>query len=231
MKEHPILFSAPMVRAILDGTKTQTRRVVKPQPSFFGSMGNPNTPFKTLDAGLHCQIRCPYGQPGDRLWVREAHWWFKDEHDPVTGYYPPKLTADDVEYRADGDDRRKVWRPSIHMPRWASRITLEITGVRVERLQDISEADAKAEGCERLCEDEPGYVYREEPDWKICHQCGGTRLYTSFGPNLGACLDTDCLECNTYLKRYRQLWESINGPGSWDANPWVWVVEFKRITA
>ena len=117
------------------------------------------------------------------------------------------------------------------MPRWASRITLEITGVRVERLQDISEADAKAEGCERLYDDEPGHVYRDEPDWKICPQCGGTRLYTAFNPMTGGALpDTDCLQCDTYVKRYMHLWESINGQGSWDANPWVWVISFPHRT-
>ena len=178
MAERPILFSGPMVRALLTGTKTQTRRVAK---EFAGR--------DDLDAILRRfpeQSGCPYGQPGDRLWVREAHWWFKDEHDPVTGYFPPKLTIEDVEYRADGDDGRKVWRPSIHMPRWASRITLEITGVRVERLQDISEADAVAEG-----------VYTDPA-------------------------------CPAY-DGYRTLWDQINGSGSWDLNPWVWVVEFRQV--
>ena len=201
MKERPILFSAPMVRSILASTKTQTRRVVKPQPIYdgrfaggwkmLGKAGHEAATCSPLIAEL-----CPYGQPGDRLWLREAHWWFKDEHDPAIGYYPPKLTADDVEYRADGDDGRKVWRPSIHMPRWASRITLEITSVRVERLQDISEGDAQAEGCALEC----------------MTPTGGDSGSAIYGPG-----------------GYLALWESINGAGSWDANPWVWVVEFKRV--
>lgn len=167
-RERPILFSSPMVRALIAGTKTQTRRVVKGE-----------------------WIVCPYGGPGDRLWVRESHWWFKDEHDPVTGYYPPKLTAEDVEYRADGERPGRSWRPSIHMPRWASRITLEITGVRVERLQDISAEDCIAEGMQsRMREHDAVCDLRDQ---------------------------------------YRDLWEHINGPGSWDANPWVWVLEFRRL--
>ena len=250
MKERPILFSAPMVRALLDGSKTQTRRPCKypiyangfhfdghdflchndylPPSATLMDVKRGGIEYTTSDHE-GWESECPYGQPGDRLWVREAHWWFKDEPDHATGYFPPKLTADDVEYRADGDDGRKVWRPSIHMPRWASRLLLEVTGARLEPLQDISEADANAEGCERLNDDEPGYVYREEPDWKVCPKCGGTRLHNALGQNLGMIFDVDCHECDTYVKRYRHLWESINGPDSWTANPWVWVIEFKVV--
>jgi len=130
-----------------------------------------------------------------------------------------------LEYAATPreDEPAYKWRPSIHMPRWASRIDLEVTGVRVERLQDISEADADAEGCERLDSE------REEHDWKLCPKCGGTRLHNALGPNLGVIFDVDCQHCDTYVKRYQHLWEAINGPGSWAANPWVWVVEFRRI--
>ena len=209
MKERPILFSAPMVRALLDGSKTQTRRPCKypiyangfkfdghdflchndylPPSATLMDVKRGGIEYTTSDhAGWDSE--CPYGQPGDRLWVREAHWWFKDEPDHETGYFPPKLTADDVEYRADGDDGRKVWRPSIHMPRWASRILLEVTGARLERLQDISHADAWLEGV----------------------GAPGTKYDFAEGIDL-----------------YRTLWESINGPESWAANPWVWVVEFK----
>lgn len=174
-RERPILFSSPMVRALIAGTKTQTRRVVKGE-----------------------WIVCPYGGPGDRLWVRESHWWFKDEHDPVTGYYPPKLTAEDVEYRADGERPGRSWRPSIHMPRWASRITLEITGVRVERLQEISEADARAEGAP------PGHPSID----RVSREFGFADFPRSW---------------------YGQMWEQINGRGSWAANPWVWVLEFRKL--
>lgn len=197
MTERPILFSAPMVRALLSGTKTQTRRVAKARK--YPSLLEPGrwADGYVLDLGNREWLMrdCPYGAPGDALWVRESHWWFKDEHDPVTGYFPPKLTAEDVKYRADGDDGRKVWRPSIHMPRWASRITLQITGMRVERLQDISAADALAEGV---------IVH---PDH---HGKPTGRIY---GP----------------VQAYSDLWDQINGAGSWDANPWVWVIEFSRI--
>jgi len=174
MKEKPILFSGEMVRAILAGTKTQTRRVVKAKHVPFVS----NLLGGFLD-GKWNQRPMPYGRPGDHLWVRETFatdgagllWW-----------------------RAAGDDQPKVgnWKPSIHMPRWASRITLEITAVRCERLNDISEDDARAEGV--VAEPPKTWIYRAD-----------------------------------YIAAYRTLWESINGPGSWAQNPWVWVIEFKRI--
>lgn len=209
-----------MVRALLSGTKTQTRRIVKPQPGediagpIYCELFQPcvadkhgnDAPgaeiFGAYDESGDWGARCPYGQPSERLWVRESHWWFKDEYDHETGYSPPPLTIDDVEYRADGDDGRKVWRPSIHMPRWASRITLEITDVRVVRLNDISETDARAEGitdggCLNCGEHEPCGCAAPAPDAR---------------------------------DSYINLWEQINGAGSWDLNPWVWVVEFKQIT-
>lgn len=186
MRERPILFSGPMVRAIIDGRKTVTRRVVKPQPDFLGSMTDPNTPFKTLGAGLHGQIVCPYGQPGDRLWVRETFAVYGDE----------KMAA--IHYRADRPhhvgQKGMGYKPSIHMPRWASRILLEITAVRVERLQDISQEQAMAEGV-LSCE---------------------------------SALDPDGNGYSPY-ELFSALWVSINGHDSWHANPWVWVVEFKRV--
>lgn len=188
MKERPILFSGPMVRAIIEGRKTVTRRVVKPQPDFFGSMTDANTPFKTLGAGLHGQIVCPYGKPGDRLWVRETFAVYGDE----------KMAA--IHYRADRphDVGRKGvgYKPSIHMPRWASRLLLEVTAVRVELLQDISADQAMAEGV-LSCESE---------------------------------LDPDGNGYSPY-ELFSALWVSINGHDSWHANPWVWVVEFKRVGA
>lgn len=205
MKERPILFSGPMVRALLAGTKTQTRRICKPamahnlshvvevpDPQERGQIYN-GTTFGDEEGSIH--FTSPYGGVRDRLWVRESHWWFKDECDHETGYYPPALTADDVEYRADGESKRHGWRPSIHMPRWASRILLEITGVRVERLSSISETDALAEG---------SFTWAREQDTPV-RDLDEARLV------------------------YHQLWEEINGPGSWDATPWVWVVEFKRV--
>lgn len=208
MKERQILFSAPMVRALLAGTKTQTRRVVKP-PRRWASE------YPVIDAiacaasraawwwdGVHSHVgvmqRCPYGQPGDRLWVRET-WQMVDPIEvpedrrgsraPFTGCQGARSIPWVAAYKADGDLSHPkhgpiVWQPSIHMPRWASRITLEITGVRVERLQEIAETDCFAEG---------------------------------IAPT------------NTPRGDYALLWEQINGPGSWIANPWVWVVEFKRV--
>ena len=203
MNSRPILFSAPMVRALLDGRKTQTRRVFKPERMTWDAKGRYTThamrggevvmtgsgPFLPND-WLHY---CPYGQPSDRLWVRET--WSDNSATHVPGINQR------VYYRADypeGSYKSVLhWHPSIHMPRWASRITLEITGVRVERLQDISEADAIAEGVSY----DPGE--------------GGTYWV----PGLGCSSDTA-------TGSYRLLWESINGPGSWGANPWVWLVEF-----
>lgn len=197
MKERPILFSAPMVRAILAGQKTQTRRVVKPQPrtgvndagtQFWvwdapkswkgGSMGFYNHPHESLSDSINCFMarNCPYGQPGDRLWVREA---FSD-----CGF-------GHVEYRATAPaDSNLRWTPSIHMPRWASRILLEVVSVRMERLRDITIEDAEAEGL------------RQTP-----------KPFPWIDPVLW----------------FEHLWKSINGPDSWDVNPWVWVVEFKRV--
>jgi hypothetical protein len=193
LKERPILFSAPMVRALLAGTKTQTRRVCKPQPiadaRFVGGHYLPATkrnPGQEISVEApYVHIACPYGQRGDRLWVRET--WRRDI-DKIDGARLVQYRADDAIVEAPRtyfDLPSAGWIPSIHMPRWASRITLEVTGVRVELLQEISEADAISEGTP--------------------FPCGG------------------------WVGGYQKLWESIHGPGSWEANPWVWVVEFKRV--
>ena len=217
MKERPMLMSAPMVRAILAGTKTQTRRVVKPQFSSKADIGHYglSQPFIRRKEGKN--TACPYGQPGDRLWVRET--WM-DLHGTGVEHRDEKGNLQRYAYAANtrpgsyGDECRKdfglKWRPSIHMPRAASRILLEVTAVRVERLQDISEADAKAEGVTTIWPDGP----RDD---------GGPNHYT---------VDVDHGHLNgpTAATVYRMLWEWINGEGSWDANPWVWVVQFKRVT-
>lgn len=173
VKNRPILFSGAMVRALLAGTKTQTRRVCKLDVR----AGMPEPELASL---LRC---CPYGQPGDRLWVRET--WAT--HPDYGGRHAIYRTDRGCEHDAER------WTPSIHMPRWASRITLEVTGVRVERLQNIGEGDAKAEGVQ-MPDGTP-----TPPEWW------------------------------SYRREFAHLWEQINGPGSWDANPWAWVVEFKRI--
>ena len=225
MTDRPILFSAPMVRAILDGTKTQTRRIVKPQPrdewrpvvshyypTIIDRHGDEAPGQEVYGASDEVEGRkCPYGQPGDRLWVREtwaAHWMYNDVPPSAAQSERCDLRRTDNRwFAADGnggpsqhglepDGLRGRWRPSIHMPRWASRITLEVTGVRVERLQDISEVDAQAEGCALECMTPTG-------------DDSGSAIYGPGG--------------------YLALWEAINGAGAWDQNPWVWVVEFKPV--
>lgn len=201
MKERPILFGAPMVRAILEGRKTQTRRIAKPRrhPSLLDGSWSDGY---VRDPGNRewLMIECPYGQPGDRLWVRENGWerpertprMMREGADTWAPYYydADRLTQQDREdFKAWGFKRR----PSIHMPRWASRILLEVVAVRVERMQDISEADAEAEGIDYL---------RHHPD--ADETLSAKQLF----------------EC---------LWCGINGPASWDANPWVWCISFRRI--
>ena len=221
-KEHPILFNAPMVRAVLDGSKTQTRRALNRQPNYPIIMAtDPHTNRYQIgerepvtEAAL---LRAsPYGQPGDRLWVRETFGYVSpDEHQR------PHSECK-IEYRADlapgctdrpgqwpvdeckGDPERPRWRPSIHMPRAASRILLEIVAVRVERLQDISDADIEAEGIDMdaLAEAQDRY----DTLAKDGNASGRATLRTA----------------------WRELWESTGG--DWDANEWLWVIEFKRVT-
>jgi hypothetical protein len=142
MKERPVLFSAPMVRALLEGRKTQTRRLVKPMSALGLRLYAPRTAEIIGAGGDGLALHCPYGEPGDRLWVRET--WA-----PFDSLAISRRDRDRMFYRADDEQRYEtdgVWRPSIHMPRWASRITLHVTSVRVERLQAITEEDAIAEG-------------------------------------------------------------------------------------
>jgi hypothetical protein len=204
MKEHPILFSGPMVRAILEGRKTMTRRVVKPQlrpltpddtwyladrklwtfaPKKGGHFTSSDVAWFNLPSVMaDIQRPCPYGVPGDRLNVRET--WNADGCDHVI------FKADGGSATAAGYAAEPKWKPSIHMPRKYCRILLEVVSVRVERVQDISEEDAKAEGV----------------DW-----------YPALQP----------------IAMFQDLWDSINAKRGlgWDVNPWVWVVEFKRVTA
>jgi hypothetical protein len=195
MTERPILFGAAMVRAILDGRKTATRRVVKPQPTFDRNGVTCAAWARRDDVWLfpnvcpEVRIKCPYGRPGEQLWVRET-WQSLVEHDKLSPSAIPE--GSDVQYPASYDGWVSKQRPSIHMPRWMSRIQLEVTGVRVERLNAISEADAVAEG-----------------------------ISGPYGSSMGIAY--------TARDHYEALWESINGAGAWDANPWVWVVEFLRI--
>lgn len=236
MKDRQILFSAPMVRALLDGSKTQTRRVVKPQPeadqvlrTITGSSGlvysMDETPMLPYPAVRRIRWDCLYGNPGDRIYGRETYyawgrwetrfsakkgrdeWHFVDmtlgsgrEYLFAAGnkHYSTSLRAN------QGRGVYPGWwkRPALFMPKAAARIWLEITGVRVERLQGISEGDAMAEGV--------------APKWEP--GCSG-RLMEAFSG----------FSFRPAASAYADLWESINGAGSWDANPWVWVVEFKVV--
>ena len=228
MKERPILMSGAMVRATLREVqpKTQTRRVVKLphnnplgqwEPTIIGGPDGGRTAAGEtvpLQGGIwHTRtgtsLICPHGQPGDRLWVRETFqgpMWEEGTWDPDTDYNRPEF----CEYRADGgprpeyvdfeDNLHEGWKPSIHMPRWASRITLEVTGVRVERLQDISEEDALAEGIRQQI-------------------CGWFSVPGIDGAG------------TTARAAFALLWNSLNAARGygWDTNPWVWVIQFRRI--
>ena len=218
MKERPILFSEPLVRAILAGQKTQTRRVVKPIPDFVAGNGSIVARFTPDDQKLGRlgeTIKCPYGQPGDRLWVKETWRHTASSLEDARAITEDITSGIAIDWRATYIDKCiqhlgftredaemddfEIWRPSIFMPRWASRILLEVVSVRVERLHGISEADAVAEGI---------------------HQQTTTGWFSVPGINGAG---------TTARAAYALLWNSINGRGSWDANPWVWVVEFKQI--
>jgi hypothetical protein len=218
-KERPILFSAPMVRAVLAGTKTQTRRIAKFPPTTSAFVVSPERDGKWWPTNrgdyVGGGIVCPYGEPGDRLWVRETHAQFAVGN--RSGVAPQcvayRATCDEdggFDYVNNGDEimRLKVtkWTPAIYMPRWASRITLEVTRVRVERLHDITEEDARAEGVEAM-----DGMFDEVELCRIAKIAG-----SSYEDARGW---------------FAALWCQINGEDSWRANPWVWVVEFKRMEA
>lgn len=212
MRERGITFNAEMVRAVLEGRKTQTRRIMKVQPE-----SNQLGLLRITDSTKHSDIgkyhwaesnatgthtrsklfSCPFGAVGDRLYVRETHSIRVEpsEYSPGAAWY----RESDIGRQWEGGIR---WHPSIHMPRWASRITLEITGVRVERSQDITEQDAAAEGVPPAGDLLPDY-----PDTYL----------------------TPKGDFATAEVAFQRLWESIYGEESWQANPWVWVIEFKRV--
>ncbi|HHS9942724.1 TPA: hypothetical protein ACTW7I_004121 [Klebsiella pneumoniae] len=243
MKERGMIFNGEMTRAILDGRKTQTRRVI-------ANIGNDNClPLqkrtKTKD-GIYTHVMdapiyglCPFGKTGDRIWVRETWSDVNLEGIPAVAYRADgdvcslmedkSLLDDDGAFNYDDDRVTKYhfsawysdlidgvegnWRPSIHMPRWASRILLEITDVRVERLNAISPEDAESEGLERTnftgFGDEPGLPSYPEPDVYFDPL---KKQWKEYPP-----------------EAFAGLWESIYGEGSWKANPWVWVIGFKRV--
>lgn len=219
MKERPVLMSAPMVQAILNGAKTQTRRIMKPQPRMFA--GAPRWRWKGFawQSG-DCPIYFGPYAVGDRLWVRES---LKRENDfadfgsgPVNEpYYVYASDGCAVDDHTPADEPHQKSVPSIHMPRWASRITLEITKLRIQRVQDISEEDAEAEGAMFW--------------WNLLSRSEQERIYSGGRGPRGA---------------FRDLWDSINAkcergrklhdkehwkpPYAWDMNPWVWAISFVR---
>lgn len=223
----PILFSGPMVKAILDGRKTQTRRVVKLPP---WAQDPPETDGKTVEAvcrhtGCMAGIPCPCGTVGDRLYVRET--WTRALASEIPAGRPSSPAPGGVGllpgepllggryrdplriiYRADGEFPLGLtgsWHPSIHMPKWAARLWLDVLGIRVERLQDITEEDARAEGCGVVCT-HPNPVL---PD--ACEDCMNTGY--SYPP----------------LLEFREIWDATYGAGAWDRNEWVWVLTFRRV--
>ncbi|MCD2482085.1 hypothetical protein LRN34_15045 [Enterobacter kobei] len=241
MKERGMIFNGEMVRAILDGRKTQTRRVMKVQPSdgfhpthngydldlnanwYTPSVVDKNgylQPAKKDVFGVADEnegFTCPFGAVGDHIWVRETFQGPLVSEELFEEYsaYPEKFENPEYcEYAADGgprpeycdldDNLRHGWRPSIHMPRWASRLTLEITSVRVERLNGISETDAEAEGIDMEA------LF----DAQDCYDCIADHNMTGRPTATGA---------------FKYLWESIYGEENWQANPWVWVIEFKVV--
>lgn len=212
-KEIPILFSTPMVQAILEGRKTMTRRIIKPEPHPYGTeiiySGKPwnkgkgywHNRFKIKDDPVAYEIAslhdCPYGKPGDLLWVRES--FAPTINLPIPYWY--KASADEMACMMI------TWKPSIHMPKAAARIWLEVTGVRVERLQDISVEDAISEGIEPAG---PPYNNVKKYGWRF-------KDYV----NNNVCLP---------VASFKTLWQSINGLKSWEVNPWVWVMSFRVLS-
>lgn len=216
MKERPIIFTGESVRAILAGSKTQTRRILKPQGSrVWPAKCAAGIPYwKTDVAHSHGQetgLVPKFGLPGDRLWVRESFGvWARTDPTPSGQPCDPQIIyrTNDPGYWPDAEDRRAMtepwlWRSPIYMPRRLSRLILEIVSVRVERLQDISEDDAKAEGIA-----EPAPVHGS---W--CDPARGREGHWS------------------YRKPFAKAWDALHGKGAWEANPWVFVIGFKRIGA
>lgn len=211
-KERPIIFNGEMVRRILAGKKTQTRRLITPQPvEEFGGLrffrkGGKEAGWHHLNFDMS-EMFCPHGKRGDRLFVRET-WQYVDAGQDSGYVYRASENGRDWE----ANDEGRTWKPSIFMPREASRILLEIDEVRCERLQDTSEADAVAEGLEWYADE---YRNGREAGW----QC-----YPKPPPGVLG------LSCRDPRYAFRTLWESIHGPISWELNPWVWTLSFHVLT-
>lgn len=285
MAERPIPFTARQVRAALDGTMTQTRRLVKPQPEdhhwqyapalasryehrvrLMETSDGPRWRFSHALDGREDQIstewkRCPYGQPGDLLWVRETFGWVTNTNGLEWLHDRPHIHSEDFPaddghyadaliYRADGEiewtdddgsviynkrgEERSLWQPSIHMPKWAARLWLEVVEVRCERLQDISEEDAKAEGL--LAQEGDGGAPGAGYKWTGTGYNGGS--FNANGPMFHAPAADGLCACKAggrlppAVCAFRELWNRINGKRSpWESNPWVWALTFRRTEA
>ena len=215
-KERPILYSTPMVQAIQEDRKGMTRRIVKFPDDFDGKKVFDNSPFglkySKSDDTLW-RLPCPYGEVGDILWVRETYTELVPEHFITSKYiYKADITPDSEEIRQEyiKAGYPYKWKPSIFMPKSACRIRLEITNIRVERLQDISEEDAIAEGILELCQS--GMQLAQNGRQFLDY----SKKIELFNDGLNA------------IESYKSLWESINGKGSWSKNPWIWGIEFKK---
>ncbi|WP_445454087.1 hypothetical protein [Flavobacterium sp. 25HG05S-40] len=209
MKTKPILFSTPMVQAILNGTKTQTRRVLKPQPKetpnglYFDAPGCKLSNGNLRYSGIHTPWNDkPYGQVGDVLWVREKFRILRHcDTKEIAGY--EFIAGHEEFYKVRENQMPKVkWKPSIHMPKEACRLFLQIKSIRVERLNDITETDAIAEGIERI-----------NPEGMMAFRSYAVKHDTEVFP----------------IVSFHTLWQKINGPTSWVKNSFVWVIEFEQI--
>ena len=242
-RERPIRFADAMVRAVLEDRKTQTRRLLKPQPAPNSPHDGGTTWVFNPKTGLHVPcgtvghltvreklgLRCPYGGPGDRLWVRQC--WYCDVplDDPsraehlyysVDSLLPLREACCDLIPECQcADVGRTRWRPSIYMPRWASRLTLEVTAVRVERLQDITEANARAEGAQHFA------------DIPVGRHGASARWSMEAPADTDECLGSARMAFGNYINKLHggPRWNCSEEPTLWNQNPWVWVVEFRRV--
>lgn len=259
--ERPILFNSAMVRAILNGTKTQTRRGVRLHPELAERVIDLPLlgwcqPFSARDGrsatNLHTPLTCPLGKPGDTLWVRETWAPYKGSDEPVSDLEDcdaVRYAADEVTHLIAGDHAQTKgldmycvpphremprgphrWRPSIHMPRWASRITLEVTEVRAQRLQDIDEADATREGFAASMMPEHCAVMVADGGSYTCHPDGAPKVGDGEGSWKVTHVQTCPATASTTAREFFAIqWRRIYGAVAWDANPWVWAASFKRI--
>jgi hypothetical protein len=210
VKERPILFSGPMVMAILDGRKTQTRRVIKPQPTIGNGEGYADDMIRAA-----ADFPNPRYSVGDILWVRETFARSHPERGLDMGFYYRATVAKPIDRLLTG-----LWKPSIHMPREAARIFLRVKDVRAERLQNITTDDATGEGVPN------GWPI----DAVYCPECKGDGSIEAFHPARGS-MEIDCPYCNTAIKRFANLWDSLNAKRGygWAGNPWVWKVSVERL--